>query len=293
MVDAKDYAMHSIGDPSQHRFLSIGNLRYKCAQEKCPARRILNKRLDVVEVVNENAHNHEDVSVGKKLFLPNKVRKEVEKLGPGNIQPAQIQSILAEQVPDLKITPGQLQNRRKNEKRRRKVANWGQWIRLHSTDDDVVGMHITDGVKVAVIASSATMARVFGLTPPEFMVIDGNADHSPRTKQEKYTLLAMGTQDRAHHFHLVAFGVISGGENAAGTSIFLSLVQHYLKEHNLFPLPSKWLLDGSSGLRDGIRQWHKEAEDATELILAMCYYHIVAAVKMKTDYLSKQDRAKS
>ena len=104
----------------------------------------------------------------------------------------------------------------------------------------------------------------------------------------KYTLAQLGTQDTSHQFHLIAFGVMTGGECATETSIFLTLVQRYLKARNFDGLPSKWLVDGSSGFRDGIRRWHEEAYgNEPAPVLAMCYYHLVAAVRQKTDYLTK------
>ena len=47
-------------------------------------------------------------------------------------------------------------------------------------------------------------------------------------------------------------------------------------------------LDGASGLRDGVKEWHRKCEEEEtkeELTIAMCYYHMTAAVRMKSNLL--------
>lgn len=127
------------------------------------------------------------------------------------------------------------------------------------------------------------------MTPPSWMCLDGNMEHFKLVGNEsKYTLVLVGTSDSAHVFHPVALGVMSGAEAARETSIFLSLLDNHLKTLG-YRLPRKWLLDGARGLRDGLIAWHKKCEREEEtkekLTIGMCYYHMMAAIRMKSSLL--------
>ena len=68
--------------------------------------------------------------------------------------------------------------------------------------------------------------------------MDANVDHFNKSNQNEkkrstYTLLMVGTQDVAHHFHLLAIGIMTGAEAPDETFIFLDLLDKYLIEQGL------------------------------------------------------------
>jgi hypothetical protein len=75
-------------------------------------------------------------------------------------------------------------------------------------------------------------------------------------------------------------GVItSGHEDKPSTLLGLQLLVEELEDSD--NLPYNWILDGGVGLRDAVTELYTIHYDVRSLRIAMCFYHVVAALQLK------------
>ena len=126
-----------------------------------------------------------------------------------------------------------------------------------------------------------------GVRELEYACIDGNMDHLHRG----YSLLKVGTQDAAHRYRTLAYCIMTGREREKETLLFLECLDEYLIKSGISPsgfTPHMWMVDGARGLREGISKWYAKKDSSKPLKLAMCFRHVLSAIKEPGKYFPRR-----
>ena len=277
---AKDYAQFSTGRQHPHRFLRWGSTTYRCAfwRHGCPSTRrvaLLNGQLTVS---GQNDHNHHTAAVGTNRWLSLDEKRRLDSVP--RMTPILKQAFCSE----MQLTLRQHSNRKYYHSTCRYTSrSLLDWIYDHqgrSFDATIVGFDLGGPIQVIVLAPRDYLHRISAASRcvDGYYAIDGTDD------VKGYTILQLGTQDRRHRFHVIAYALVSGGEGKEQVQRFLEILDQKVRQE--IPQGSglamkSVMMDGGTGIRQGV------AASFPDAILGMCFFHMMAAANEHEDLLPK------
>ena len=77
---------------------------------------------------------------------------------------------------------------------------------------------------------------------------------------------------------------MTGEEREVEVAQCLEIIEEYVHEQKLSKTgfaPHHWMMDGATGLRQGVQRWYKPRVET--LKIAMCFRHVLTAIQEKSD----------
>ena len=234
MLQCTSYARHALGRTHRHQYRNLRSSEYTCFQEGCPSRRIIKEENDKYVVDGIQDHNHGHIAKSKRKRL-SKYEQALLDGAPG-ASPLEIQRVLGSR---LKLTNKQISSRNSYANKKTREQTWKDWYEANKNPHDDTGAKAIgfqekespQGVHQVLVVSSdilldklAEDARIV----PRYICADGNHKHI-----HKHSLVQIGTQDKKHAYHPIAFAVLTGIEREEELSMLLDILNNYLAQRNL------------------------------------------------------------